>query len=154
MRASSGSFEGVIIEGMKAVLSIVVLCACACGASAPTQQNANAVEYSSPIVLFVSPDSQEISALKKRLGDDAFYVTADDAMWYRSGAYELLDSLNIPHAEVRRGAARFRIDGRTRIVSWRTVAMTWFLVVYDGKTQPRITADIDIRSVLRPQGRP
>ena len=105
--------------------------------------------YNVPIVLLVSPDSQEIERLKQQLGED-FYTVADDAMWYRASAYELLDSLQIPYAEVRRGAARFLVDGRSTQVSWQDVELTWFSVVYDGKKEPRFTADVDLRDVLLP----
>ena len=46
--------------------------------------------HDSKIVLFVSPDSVEIDSMKQEMGDD-FYIVADDAMYYRSHAYELLD---------------------------------------------------------------
>ena len=104
-------------------------------------------EYSAPIVLFVSPDSAEIDRLQRAMGED-FFVVADDAMWYRAAAYEFLDSLGITHAEVRRGSARFLIDGRPRDVGWEDVDRDWFLVVYDGRAAPAIASDVDIREAV------
>ncbi len=121
-----------------------VLAASACtNPSGQMPERSGVADYSKPIVLFVSPDSQEVRRLHQELGDD-FYIVADDAMWYRAAAYQLLDSLRIPHAEVGRGAARFLVEGRPRLVNWERVERTWFGLVYDGRTEPRIFSDIDI----------
>jgi hypothetical protein len=104
-------------------------------------------DYSEPIVLLLSPDSAEVSRLQQELGDD-FFVVADDAMWYRAEAVAWLDSLQIPHVEVGRGTARFLVDGRSRRVSWEDAAQTWFSVVYDGKAEPKISSDVDLREAM------
>lgn len=104
-------------------------------------------DYSDPVVLLVSPDSGEIRRLHQELGDD-FYVTTDDAMWYRAEAFALLDSLRIPHAEVGRGVARFLVDGQPKLVSWAEVPQPWFAVVYDGNAVPRLSADVDLGVVM------
>jgi len=100
--------------------------------------------YSSPVVLFVQPDSAEVQRLRQELGDDDFYVTADDAMWYQAAARTLVDSLSIAHADVPRGEARFLVRGRSTPFSWKDVDRTWFLVVYDGRSGPVIVSSVDL----------
>ena len=128
-------------------MSLLLAGACA-EPPAATSESSPVPDYSAPIVLFVSPDSQEVERVRQRLGDD-FHAVADDAMWYRAAAYELLDSLRIPHTEVGRGEARFRVRGKPTPFSWERVEGAWFLVLYDGVDPPRIASDVDLREELR-----
>jgi hypothetical protein len=104
--------------------------------------------HSSPIVLFVGPDSTRLEGLRAR-DEEAFYVAADDEMWYRSEGYALLDSLGLRHQAVERAPMRFRVRGEPREYAWRDVESAWFVVVYDGEREPRVTASVDLREQLR-----
>lgn len=128
------------------VAAALVLSACA-GPEPRSFAEPDPPTYSTPIVLFVSPDSLELQSLRQRLGDD-FYVVADDAMWYRAGAYEALDSLGIEYAAAIGRAGRFLVQGRPTLVSWDSASPGWFTLVYDGRTEPRITYDVDLPSLL------
>jgi len=110
--------------------------------------------HGSLILIFVSPDSLEVAALARRLGDDDFFVAADDAMWYRAAARELADSLGIPAVESHRGTALFRVDGAPVSFDWRGIDRTWFVIIYDGVSAPRIAADVDFADQLRAVGLP
>jgi hypothetical protein len=114
---------------------------------APAQ--ARVPEYSRPIVLIVRADSAEVERLRRRLGDEAFYITADDAMWYQAQAYELLDSLRVPHATVGRGPIRFRVRGETREYTWSDADAIWFALVYDGVSEPKPSFGPDLADVVR-----
>ncbi|HYJ78084.1 MAG TPA: hypothetical protein VEW03_00580, partial [Longimicrobiaceae bacterium] len=103
--------------------------------------------HSSPVVLVVSPDSQEIHALRDEFGED-FYVVADDAMWYRASTHQMLDSLRIPYLPVGRGHALFRVRGKTRRFDWSRRGEAWFLVLYNGEDEPSIAADVDLEAAL------
>jgi predicted ATPase len=121
-----------------------MLCAAAC--ATPTDRAiVQPSAYSAPVVLFVQPDSGEVQRLRAEMGDEAFYVAADDAMWYQASALELLDSLGIRHAIASRGEARFRVRGTTVPFAWKAVDRTWFLVVYDGERMPEIVPSVDLR---------
>ena len=113
----------------------------------PPSQSVPSADYSEPIVLFVTPDSAEIHRLQQQLGDD-FFVVADDAMWYRAAAIQLLDSLNIRHVDVGRGAAHFRVGGMPKLVSWEDTDRVWFNIVYDGNSEPIVSHDIDIAEAV------
>lgn len=127
--------------------ALLVLAACArTEAPAPAAARPD-VDYAEPIVLLADPDSLAIEQMKQRMGDD-FYVVADDAMWYRALALELLDSLQMPYADAPRDSASFLVDGKPALVRWADMEMAWFAIVYDGVHAPTITADADLRSVL------
>jgi hypothetical protein len=134
---------------LRNIVRATVLALWACTVRPANSGESVAVEYSTRIVLFVGPDTLEARRLHQRLGDD-FYVTADDAMWYRAAAYELLDSMKIPYLEVRRDSARFVVDGKPQLVTWAGVDRAWFAIVYDGTTEPTIVADVDLRDAISP----
>src|SRR5688572_357302 len=116
-------------------------------ARAPAQ--ARVPEYSRPIVLIVRADSAEVDRLRRRLGDEAFYITADDAMWYQAQAYELLDSLRVPYATVGSGPIRFRVRGETREYTWRDADAIWFALIYDGVSEPKPSFGADLAEAVR-----
>jgi hypothetical protein len=129
-------------------LWITTLLMVACGAPADVTHDPLVVQnYSTPIVLLISPDSAELENLHERLGAD-FYTVADDAMWYRAAAYDLLEREKIDHEERTRGEASFLVDGEVETFSWQNVDMDWFLVLYDGATRPTISADIDFPDLI------
>ena len=104
-------------------------------------------DYSSPIVLFVGPDSAEVAGLSHELDDDFEEIEGEGRM-FRTAARQLVDSLHIAHADVARGEATFRVGREVRRFSWRDAVPIWFSVVYDGVSEPRITADMDLRKNL------
>jgi hypothetical protein len=114
---------------------------------APATGGARAADYASPIVLFVGPDSAEMAGLSRELDDD-FEEIAGEGRMYRAAARRLVDSLGIAHADVPRGEATFRVGREVRRFSWRDAAPIWFTVVYDGVSEPRITADMDLPQSL------
>lgn len=120
-------------------LFILILSGCAPEPSAP----GGSPVRSSPVVLFVGPDSVGIEELRAK-GEEAFYTAADDEMWYRSEAYALLDSLGVRYEVVDRAPMRFRVAGEAREYAWRDVDPAWFVVVYDGEGEPRVAASIDL----------
>jgi hypothetical protein len=118
---------------------------------------ARVAEYTRPIVLLVQPDSAELQRMRRRLGDDAFYVVADDAMWYRAEAIELLDSLRVPYATAVRAPLRFRVGGVMKEYTWGEGDAAWFALIYDGVSEPKVSFGVDLADEvrrLRPAPRP
>ncbi|MEZ4702290.1 MAG: hypothetical protein R2834_18290 [Rhodothermales bacterium] len=101
------------------------------------------------IVLFIEPDSSGIERLKREMGEEAFYVAADDAMWYRAEAVQLLDSLHIAHRSVYRQDLRFMVDGMPRTYDWASIEAAWYVVLYDGRREPVLSSSIDLRNDLQ-----
>jgi hypothetical protein len=75
---------------------------------------------------------------------DDFYVAADDENWYRAQAFTLLDSLRIPYRTADRAPMRFVVDGQPRTYDWNDRPAGWFVVIYDGAREPRITHSVDL----------
>lgn len=132
---------------------LVVLAALGLLAGRPVRAagQARAPEYTRPIVLVVRPDSAHLAELRRRLGDDAFYVTADDASFYQGMALELLDSLRVPHEAVTAARIRFRVGGVMKEYAWggQPDAPWWFVLLYDGESEPRISTGVDLAAEIR-----
>ena len=99
--------------------------------------------HDSEVVLFVGPDSMALDSLRREMGEQNFYTAADDMNYYRSQVYPLLDSLGIPYEFVDRQPLQFEVGDSTMIRTWQEVESSWFTVVYDGRSRPRVTYAID-----------
>ena len=96
-------------------------------------------EYTQPIVLVVRPDSAQVEQLRRRLGDEAFYITADDASFYQARAFEVLDSLRVPYEAVETARLRFRVGGVMKEYTLRDSDALWFVLIYDGVSEPEVS---------------
>jgi hypothetical protein len=131
--------------GLGLVAGLILLAA----SPARTAAQAPVREHSRPIVLIVQPDSAELARLRRRLGDEAFAITADDAMWYQAQALELLDSLHVPHETVSRGPIRFLVRGEMKEYTWGDSDGTWFALIYDGVSEPKVSSGVDLAEEVR-----
>lgn len=104
-------------------------------------------EYVSPVVLFIDPDERKLEQLRREYGED-YYTMTDDAMWYRSQAYDLLEEAGIPYANPQADEAWFEVNGVPTRFSWRDVDKAWFLILYNGHHEPNILHDIDLPFAL------
>lgn len=100
------------------------------------------------LVVFVSPDSTGLERLKEKHGEENFYVIADDEMYYRAAAYDLLDSLGLAYSFVERRTLRFEVKGEAREYTWSHVEESWFVVIYRSGQEPRVTHSIDLSEAL------
>lgn len=103
--------------------------------------------YAEPVAIFVSPDPPSLERMRARMGS-GFEVSADDAMWYRAEAMTLLDSLAVRYEMADHGPMRFRVRGEEREYRWEGMEEKWFVVLYDGSSEPRATFPVDIRESL------
>lgn len=129
---------------------LLLLVATACAATSSLEPRA---DYTRPVVLFVSAEEAEIERLKTELGED-FWTVADDAMWYRAEAYDLVQKRGIAHAQVGRGQATFRVGGEVKPFSWAEDERPWFVVFYDGEHEPRALFDIELPEAVEAIGVP
>ncbi len=100
--------------------------------------------YSNRVVLFIWPDSLELAEHKQQMGEQDFYVAADDENWYRAVAFEMLDSLGVNRQTVEGKEFTFLVDGRERTYDWSGAESLWFVVVYDGKREPIVTHSVNL----------
>ncbi|MFL5384093.1 MAG: hypothetical protein ACJ8GN_16345 [Longimicrobiaceae bacterium] len=106
-------------------------------------------EFTAPIVLVVHPDSAQIEQLRRRLGDEAFYITADDASFYQARAFEVLDSLRVPYEAVVAAKMRFRVGGVMKEYALRDSDAAWFVLIYDGVSEPKVSTGVDLAEEVK-----
>jgi hypothetical protein len=73
---------------------------------------------------------------------------ADDAMWYRAEAYDLVQKRGIVHEAVGRERATFLVGGEVKEFDWAEDERPWFVVVYDGEHEPRALFDIELPEAI------
>jgi len=82
-------------------------------------------------VIFISPTTKEINEMKKRLGVDDFYTVADDINYYRSQAYEFLESRTMKSYQTDKRFIRFTMkDGDTVYVDTTKVLADFLFGFY------------------------
>ena len=141
------------------IRALLVLLAATCAfAALPVRAagQAGVREFTAPIVLVVRPDSAQVEQLRRRLGDEAFYITADDASFYQARAFEVLDSLRVPYEPVVAAKVRFRVGGVMKEYTLRNAdpdAPWWFVLIYDGVSEPKVSTGEDLAKEVRPLAR-
>ncbi len=92
--------------------------------------------------IFKSPNSKEIDEFKKEIGED-FYIIADDVNFYRSNAYQLLDSLNKKYYFTDKRFVRFVMQNQdTLYMDTKKTDMHWYILISDGIKKP-MTYNLD-----------
>jgi uncharacterized protein YcfL len=96
-------------------------------------------------VIFISPTTKEINEMKKRLGVDDFYTVADDINYYRSQAYEFLESRTMKSYQTDKRFIRFTMkDGDTVYVDTEKIESKWTIILCDGYDKPYSSDIIDL----------
>lgn len=96
-------------------------------------------------VIFISPTAKEINEMKKRFGEDDFYTVADDINYYRSQAYEFLESRTMKSYQTDKRFIRFTMkDGDTVYVDTEKIESKWTIILCDGYDKPYSSDIIDL----------
>ena len=83
-------------------------------------------------VVFISPSSNKIDLLKKKLGND-FYTIADDINFYSANASEFLDSLKVKHIEADETTLLSFNDNSGKLTKIEAVKNKndWYAILYN-----------------------
>lgn len=104
--------------------------------------------FARPIVVFMEASPEEIQAAKADMPEDEFYVVADDMNFYRSSAWEYLQTRHIPVVRVTgRQPLRFLVADTVRSYEFGDEKTLDLLVVFDGRRPPRAIPPIDVQQV-------
>jgi hypothetical protein len=100
-----------------------------------------------PVAVYVEATDAEIDASRSGMSTTDFGVVADDLMFYRSSATQYLDQHGVPYLRITgRRPIRFMVDGEVQEFDFADVELLDFIVVYDGRSAPRVLAPNDIGS--------
>lgn len=95
--------------------------------------------------ILIYPTDEQIEEMKKQMGEDDFYIVADDNNWYQGTAIGLIDSLNI-----RKFTASERylvLKGNNK--SWtldirKDNSVPWNLIFFKRTKEPKIISTVDL----------
>ncbi|MBC31888.1 MAG: hypothetical protein CMH48_13725 [Muricauda sp.] len=91
------------------------------------------IQLTEKTVVGISPDSIEISKMKKELGEEDFYVLADDVLWYRGKMLEVLDSLRIKFIDTDKRLIKIITPNDQIEINTDTSVVKWRYFFYDGE---------------------
>lgn len=98
------------------------------------------------VVIFVSPDSDQIEAMKREMGDTAFYIVADDVMWYQSEANEFLKTKSAKVIVPDERYLRFETTGAPLFFDTRAKASAgWLIILFKKGSVPRLVHSVGIK---------
>lgn len=80
-------------------------------------------------VIFVSPDSEQIKRLKKEIGEEDFYIVADDNSWYQFEAEEYFEKKKMKTLRSQKRYLKFiakdkkvyNFDTKAEFSGWETI---------------------------------
>lgn len=86
----------------------------------------------------------DLAALRAEVLPEDFVVIADDLMYYRSTAHEVLAGLDVPVVRLHgRRPLEFRVDGGTRVYDFADIEWLDVLVLYLPGQEPRAVATVE-----------
>jgi hypothetical protein len=90
--------------------------------------------------VFYSPDSIQIAKRKKEIGEENFYIGADDYLNFLHTANDFLDSikLTILNAKDKKYLKFIRSDKSKQIVKLDTLSELWGIYLFDPNKQERL----------------
>jgi len=95
--------------------------------------------------ILIYPTDEQIEEMKRQMGEDDFYIVADDNNWYQGTAIRLIDSLNIK---------KFTASERYLILkginkSWtldirKDNSVSWNLIFFNRTKAPKVISTVDL----------
>ena len=99
-------------------------------------------------VFFIEATEAEIDSIRQRLSEEDFYTTADDAMWYRSEAYDYLEKLKLPVTRlVGRRPLTFLVNGEARTFDFAEYDFRDLIVAYNPPFAPLVVPPVEVNEV-------
>ncbi|MDJ1471546.1 hypothetical protein QNI19_26970 [Cytophagaceae bacterium DM2B3-1] len=110
------------------------------------QGHADTVVIDKRVALFISPDTIQIEKSKKELGEENFYVGADDYMFYMSNARDFLDSMKIATLDIQgKKFVKFMYSNKSQqIVALDTLPALWSIYFFDPNKKVK---DVDMTMI-------
>lgn len=114
--------------------------------ASPAAEGAGAYADTTVILVEASPD--EIEAARAKMAEDEFATVADDLSFYRASARAYLEKRNIPFVDLTgRRPLEFVVDGAVKRYAYADQELLDFIVLYDGRHEPRMIATNEVEQV-------
>jgi hypothetical protein len=111
-----------------------------------TSANASETEtMAATCAILIYPTQEQIEEMKQRMGDEDFYIAADDNNWYQGKAIGLLDSLNIKIVTAKTRYLMLKGDNKTWILDLRKENLpSWNLIFFHRTKKPKVVSTVDL----------
>ncbi len=101
--------------------------------------------FDEPVIVFATAGADELESVRSDMGDEDFYAMADDLMWYRAMAEDVLAGQDIRVARVEgRSGLRFLVEGEARLHAFRDEPTLDLIVLYRPGAEPVAVPPIEL----------
>jgi len=108
------------------------------------------VEIGKACAVYFMPTNQQMADLKDKVGEEDFYIIADDYAWYQAQSYTFLEEKGMSIVQAGERKVHFHLsDGSLREYSPTDTTNTLKVLLYNGKKQFLQTPSIDIESTYK-----
>jgi hypothetical protein len=95
--------------------------------------------------IFIYPTDEQIEEMKKQMGEDDFYIVADDNNWYQGTAIGLIDSLNIKKVTAWERYLTLKGNSNSWTLDIRKENLpAWNLIFFNRTKEPKVVSTIDL----------
>ena len=111
-----------------------------------TVDNSDTLTIARKAAVFYSPDSIQIAKRKKEIGEDDFYVGADDYLYYLNISYTFLDSVKLPILDAKdKKYLKFIRDNKSQtIIRLDTLPELWGIYFFNPGKKEKLVDMMDI----------
>jgi hypothetical protein len=102
-------------------------------ASVATTANNDTLIVDKQAAVFIEPDSLRIEKRKKQIGEEDFYMGADDYLFYMNTAHEFLDSIKLTtlNAKEKKFIKFIRSDKTQQVIKLDKLPELWSIYFFD-----------------------
>jgi hypothetical protein len=95
--------------------------------------------------VLIYPTEEEIDEMRKKYGDEDFYIIADDNNWYQGMAIDMLDSVGIKKATVHCDSLRFRGEDKVWGFDLKRDSLSgWNIILFSRRKGPQVISAVDL----------
>lgn len=145
-RVSARRSEGIFcLLCRRPLLAVLIATACL---SSSDDVSASAVAdtvFERRVVVYVHATTEELDAALASMGEENFQVMADDLMWYRQQALEVIEASGLPRADIQgRRMLHFSVGGVHRPYRFEVVPALDLVILYEPGREPMALPPISL----------
>lgn len=101
--------------------------------------------FTEPVIVFATAGPDELDAARSEMGDEDFYAMADDLMWYRAMADDVLAGQDVAVERIEgRAGLRFLVDGEARHSAFPEIPTLDLIVLYRPGAEPVAVPPVEL----------
>ena len=102
----------------------------------PPEDTSLYITINEPCAVIFGPDSTYIAEAKERLGEEDFYIVADDNIWYQAQSIGLIDTLGIKKIYPDKRIINFKGEYEDYVMDLTNSDEGWIILLFNKRGYP------------------